>query len=295
VSTQIARPGGIPPTEPQERDVGKLARRPASRGVENLTRSSHRAAGKAAQAAEARSSTGKRPARMGWALAAWSLLLARRMPTLTLSSRSTARACHVLPLAALLVGAASPRRARADEPSTPSGSNTSPFERRNAVVGVLGFGMPTGLAGVEYERSLIGPIVAAVGAGIGASAGLEASFTARVRHLEPRYAVGLGGGVSYGDAKLTDFNLLGRDSYDLVRGAVWANGELYFEWRRPSGVLFRLEGGAGYPVRIRSCTHVVEAGRGFLGGQLDEERRPCTSGEAHPLVPFMGFAVGRAF
>lgn len=223
------------------------------------------------------------------------------MPTATASVRSVARAFQVLPLPALLACAALPGRVFAQAPrdaapthATPSAANRF-ADRPNAVVWVGGFGTPTGLMGVEYERSLARPLAVALGTGFGASGGPQAALMVRVRYVGSTNAIGLGLGSSYGDARVPDVNLIGRSGHDNVRGAVWANIELRYERRTRSGTVFSFASGAGQAMRTRSCVHVTEAGRNLLGGYSERSERECSKSEASPLLPFVSIAIGKAF
>jgi hypothetical protein len=117
----------------------------------------------------------------------------------------------------------------------------------------------------------------------------------RIRHAGDERAWGIGLGGSYGDAKVVHLKLLGRNTSDELHGSVWANAELFFERRFPSGQLARIHVGAGKPLRTASCDHVTDAGRGLFGDYHDQTERECTQEEMYQVVPYFGFSLGKAF
>jgi len=193
-------------------------------------------------------------------------------------------------LFALALALVAPRVAAADQPPPPDRFR----DRPQALSGVLGAGAPTGILGVEYEHALAPWLAVAGGAGMGAVSP-QASAMARVRAAGERNAAGIGLGASYGGARVENFDILGPGSHDVLRGAVWLNSELFVERRTATGLVLRLEGGAGRSVRTASCQHVEEAGTGLFGTYEEEQVRPCSEQQAHRVLPFVALAVGRAF
>jgi hypothetical protein len=227
------------------------------------------------------------------------LLVGERVPTATASIHCVARAFRFLPLPALLCAALpGPAHAQDTRDARPKAAGASAADRfadrPNAMVAVGGFGAPTGVLGVEYERAIARPLAVAVGTGVGAG-GAQVALMVRVRRAGPTSAFGLGVGSSYGSARVPDFNLIGRQSYDDVRGAVWANIQLYYERRTSSGAVFTFASGAGQVLRARDCVHVTRAGRNLLGGYSERTERECSASEASPLLPFVSFSIGKAF
>ena len=59
-------------------------------------------------------------------------------------------------------------------------------------------------------------------------------------------------------------------------------------------MLLRMELGAGRSIRAASCQHVEEAGEGLFGYE-EGAVRPCSDGRTLRWLPFVAFAVGKAF
>jgi len=201
-----------------------------------------------------------------------------------LKMTSTTRA--FLTVAALMTSRVAP----ADEPAPRARFG----DRPHAVTGILGAGAPTGMLGIEYEGAPVKWFTISAGAGMGALSP-EVATMVRVRGVGESFAMGLGAGASYGGARVDNMEILGPGSHDELHGSVWLNGEAYVERRSIAGLVLRLEVGAGRSIYTARCDHVEEAGYGLFGTYEEEEVSPCSDKQALRVLPFVGFAIGRAF
>ena len=198
----------------------------------------------------------------------------------------TRAARTVLTAAALMTS----RVAAADEGAPPARFG----DRPHAVTAILGAGAPTGVLGVEYEGAPVEWFAVSAGAGMGALSP-QAAAMMRIRGVGERYAMGFGGGASYGGARISNMDILGPGSHDELHGSVWLNSEAYIERRSAAGLVLRFEVGAGRSIYTSRCDHVEEAGYGLFGTYQEEQVSACSDEQALRVLPFVGFAMGRAF
>ncbi len=163
-----------------------------------------------------------------------------------------------------------------------------------AIEGQLGLAAPTGLAGLGIDVTPNPHVSLNAGVGRGYRA-LQLAAMVRVRpfFIRPNIAPGIGAGVSGGDTGT--LHILFSDSYLLFERAIWANGEVFFEFRRGP---FHLRPFVGYARRVRhsGCTYV---------GLYDVETapQPCSAIDQGRLaqvdnmrgIVYTGVAIGWSF
>ncbi len=134
---------------------------------------------------------------------------------------------------------------------------------------------PAGSLAAEIERNVTSRLSIAAAAGF-AVGGRQYAAMARLRQVVRHdIALGLGGGLSFGDyEKLNIFP----DTIERWRDVTWVNGEVFYESRKPSG--FQVRAYAG-------LSQIVKA-----GAREVEPDEPVTLPD---LLPYAGVALGVTF
>jgi hypothetical protein len=176
----------------------------------------------------------------------------------------------------LTLFALAPRTAAADEV-------VSEFEKRpTALYLQMGIGTPTGLVGIEVERTVAPQLAISAGGGW-STVGPQVAAMLRPHFGGDRSKVVFGAGLSGGDYRWTEICI------DIIcadkRGRVmWSNLEFGAEHRFRSGFAMKYFGGYG---------HVVAGDLPCVGDTADNCRR-FHQNDGRQIV-YTGFAIGGAF
>ncbi len=202
--------------------------------------------------------------------------------------------------AALLVAATSPALADAYSQTPQFGppSETAPYPTevvvaevveapasvttdKNAIGFTFGIGSPNGLVGIEIERALTNWLLVSGGVGL-AARGKQFSGMLRLRRpFGPESTVGLGVGVSHGDAYA---NLQTK-----LDNATWGNMEAVIEF---GGEDFKHRISAGASVLLRGSNCVTEEWTVLWG----DPPVPCDeTGFRDVVSPYVGYAIMTTF
>lgn len=161
-----------------------------------------------------------------------------------------------------------------------------------ALAVVANFGSPTGLLGVEVDRSLFSWLAGYVGFGAGGH-GPQGAAGLRLRApVTDRFGFGVGGSVSYG--KFEQLCLFKETCTPMTGNVLWTNADFGADLRFHSGVALRFALGLS---RDRACD-----------GPRCRVQQPCEGsvcrryyatdddlGDGNYVLPYMSVAVGYAW
>jgi hypothetical protein len=157
------------------------------------------------------------------------------------------------------------------------------WARKVAIDLQAGFGTPYGLLGASVEWTPVRFLTIATGVG-GSFGGAQLALLPRLRLLDGRTAVSIGGGPSWGGYATTDDILY--PSWKATYPCFWLNGDLSIEHRSSSGLDVRGYVGAATVVYADSASECWA--EGYSGCPSAQSQRGKT-------IPYLGLAIGYAF